>query len=77
MRRSVSMENATFVGQISPFVMAKRQYNQYLLKKKDLKEGELIATLDFAENFQCNSQDEAESVYESYQQAMLHPIVIN
>ncbi|GFR64691.1 hypothetical protein ElyMa_003638800 [Elysia marginata] len=53
------------------------QYEQYLKKKKNLKAGELMGTLDFAENFRCQNQDEAQSAHWNYLQATLHPIVLN
>ena len=56
---------------------AKWQYDQYLEKKRSLNQDELMATLDFAENFRCQSQDEAQSAHWSYQQATLFPVVFN
>ena len=56
---------------------AKWQYDQYLEKKRSLNQDELMATLDFAENFRCQSQDEAQSAHWSYQPAALFPIVFN
>ncbi|GFS09236.1 (S)-beta-bisabolene synthase [Elysia marginata] len=50
---------------------AKWQYSQYLTKKKNLRDGELVAALDFVENFRCQSQDEAQSAHWNYQQLLI------
>ena len=40
-----------------------------------MKPTELMAVLDFSENYRCASQDEAQSAYWNYQQVTIHPMV--
>ena len=54
---------------------AKWQYQQFLMKKKTLHKQELLAILDFSENYRCVSQDEAQSAHWNYLQTTIHPIV--
>ena len=55
--------------------LAKWQYMQFNHKKKNPDQNEVVSVLDFAENYRCSIQDEAQSAHWNYMQATLHPIV--
>lgn len=44
--------------------------------KENLPEGEVIAQVDFAENYLCQSCDEVQSAYWNSTMVSLHPIVV-
>ena len=54
---------------------ARWQYKMFNYKKKNINEREVVAVLDFAENYRCSLKDEAQSAYWNYNQATIHPIV--
>ena len=53
------------------------QQEQYRQLTTNLPVGTAVLTLDFAENFKCEHQDEPQSAYFGYQQVVLHPVVMH
>lgn len=52
------------------------QYAQLKRLKENLPHGEVIAQMNFAENYLCQSCDEVQSAYWNSTMVSLHPIVI-
>ena len=57
--------------------LAKWQYHQYNELKNNLKEGTVVMTMDFSENYRCENQREIQSAHFGYSQLTLHPIMVN
>jgi hypothetical protein len=51
------------------------QYKQFAELKKDVPKGMVVQVLDFAKNYLCLYQDEAQACYWKHEQVTLHPIV--
>ena len=64
--------NTTF---IMHFFTADWQYYQYRLLKQNLKSGEVMLVMDFAENRNSQYQDEIKSAHFNKQQITLHPVI--
>ncbi|GFN81949.1 Cc8l18.2-like protein [Plakobranchus ocellatus] len=43
---------------------------------KSVSEGWAVATLDFAENYLCEKQDQPQSSYYGYKQVTVHPCIV-
>lgn len=56
--------------------IASEQYKYVVAKKNNLKPGELLVQMDFAENFSFIVQNAVQSYHWSNQQSTIHPIVI-
>ena len=54
----------------------KNQYEQMRFKRENLEEGEVLAWMDFAENFTCSAMDEVQSAYWNPEMVTLHTMVI-
>ena len=52
------------------------QYSQLKRLKENLPKGEVIAQMDFAENYLCQSCDEVQSAYWNSVMVSLHPVVV-
>ena len=64
--------NTTF---ITHFFTADWQHYQYRLLKQNLKSGEVMLVMDFAENRKSQYQDEIKSARFNKQQITLHPVI--
>ena len=51
------------------------QLPQFELLKKDPPKDLVLLCMDYAENYNCHFQDEAQSAHWSYNQATIHPVV--
>ena len=52
------------------------QYSQLKRLKENLPKGEVIAQMDFAENYLCQSCDEVQSAYWNRVMVSIHPVVV-
>ena len=58
-----------------PLLNAKWQSTQFELLKKDPPKDWVLLCMDYAENYNCHFQDEAQSAHWSYNHATIHPVV--
>ncbi|XP_014674220.1 PREDICTED: uncharacterized protein LOC106814420 [Priapulus caudatus] len=73
----------SFIGELkdetvslaSHMFVASWQHDMYRKVTKDPPENTVIAVLDFAENYSCQSQDEVQSAHWAKDQVTIHPIV--
>jgi hypothetical protein len=57
--------------------LTKKQSQYFKHRKEHLKEGDLLAQCDFAENWEIKHQDEVQSAYFHHKQLTIHPIVVH
>lgn len=55
---------------------AKWQFQKYRDNLENLGDSEAVAVLDFAENYTCTQQEEAQSAYYCHNSVTLHPVVV-
>lgn len=56
--------------------MVKNQYSEIRKLKENLPNGNVVAQLDFAENYTCTSYDEVQSAFWNKSMVTIHPIVV-
>lgn len=56
--------------------MVKNQYSEIRKLKGNLSNGNVVAQLDFAENYTCTSYDEVQSAFWNKSMVTIHPIVV-
>lgn len=69
----VMTEYKSFLGHVD---RVRKQYRSVAELKAKLPSGHIIAQMDFAENFVCQSQNEVQSAYWNATSATLHAVVI-
>ena len=70
---SFMKEYVAFLGHVE---RVRNQYHAVAKMKANLQAGDVVAQMDFAENFTCQSQDEVQSAYWNSTAVSLHPVVV-